>query len=256
MGFLFTLMLLGLGLMFLFIGTLWYFGRGARFMNGYNNLDAAKRARYDEPAFLRFNGIAALILAGVLGLCAFLSHVGLTWSFWFGLVALLSIAVVNVYSMRSKRFIKKDAPEEVDKNDPRYIRTRKLKLIASILTFVVIVAPIIWLMFEGSRPINARVTNDELRIRGFYGLTVQLDDILEIALDERSMNQIGTGGGRRGHGSPNNLRGRFNAGQLIVQAPDYGPTIRIERRGDTTLFISKNDATDTRNLYNDLTNAR
>jgi len=251
----FTIVLLVLAGIFAALGGLWFFGKGGGLMNGYNSMDRERKARIDEKAFLRFNGIVALIVAGIVAICALLNHIGQTWAFTVAIVSVLVMVGINVLTMRSKRFIKKDAPEVVDKDDPKKKRERKAKLILSAVVIFVVGISIGWLMLEGVRPINASVSGDELRIRGFYGMTIELSDIVEIELDERAITAIGTGGRRAGHGTNNNLRGRFGAGQMLIQNPEEGPTIRIDRRNDTAVFISHQNPTDTRALYQQIRSA-
>ncbi|MCL2169037.1 MAG: DUF3784 domain-containing protein [Defluviitaleaceae bacterium] len=250
----FTWILVGLAGLLAVMGGLWFIGRGAWLMNGYNSMDKEKKERIDEKKFLRFNGQVTLVAALMTGVFALLNHFGVTWAFGFGMSGVIVMAGVNIYSMRSKRFLKSDAPE-LAPDSPKKAKERKAKLVMAVIATVVLAIPLGWIMIEGTRPIRATVTASELQIRGFYGRTVALDDILEVHLYEQSMLDIGTGGRRAGHSSPNNLRGSFRAGHLIVQGPDEGPTIRIERRGDTTIFISKANASDTRSLYNQLINA-
>jgi len=170
-------------------------------------------------------------------------------------VALLGMVSANIYSMRSKKFIKKDAPDDTSASDPKKIRERKIKLIAGIVFTLVIAIPVGWLVMEGVRPINVSLSDTELRVRGIYGTAVAIEDILELTLEPYSMAEIGTGGRRMGHATTNNLRGSFGVGQLLITNPDEGPTIRIERRGDNALFISLADAADTIVLYEDIRRA-
>jgi len=255
MTFMFTAIMAGLSFLLLIIGALWFFGKGGGLMNGYNNMDKERKARYDEKALLRFNGAVMLIVAAVVAVCALLNHMGMSWAFTVGIVSVLVMAAVNVFSLRSKRFIKKDAPEELDKNDPKVVRARKAKLIVSIAAVLVLGLPLGWIMLEGTRPINATVTDSELRVRGLYGLTIGFDEIHTLYLDERAVEEIGTGRRRMGHGTQNNLRGSFANGQMLIQNPSEGPTIHIVRIGDVDVFISMRYADETRDLYQQLRDA-
>jgi hypothetical protein len=257
MNLFYTILLGGISFLFLICGFLWTAGKGGFLMRGWNTKSKEDKERYDERAFLRFNG-RLVLAASILGtLAAILVLLGHTWAFSIGLVVLIvPIVAGNFYSLRSKRFLKSDAPEvAVDLDDPKKVRERKTRTIVSIVGIAVIAIPMAWIIFEGMRPIDAGIDGDNFRVRGIYGLTVALDDILEVELDERSMAEIGSGGRRVGHGTATSWRGRFGAGHLLIQNPDEGPTIRIERRGESTIFISLADPALTEDLYYDIIGA-
>lgn len=246
MNIFFTITLAAISLLFALAGLLWFFGKGGGFMGGWNSKSDEEKARYDQKAFLRFNGLAALAAAALGAISALLVFIGIEWAFTAGLAAIIVVVLVpNFYSLRSKRFIKPDAPPDPATTDPKKAREKKAKGIIAIVAVLAVGIPLGWLMLEGVRPVNVSIEDGNLRIASIYGTTVALDDILEIVLDERAMADIGSGGRRMGHGTANNWRGNFGAGLLMVQNPSEGPTIRIERRSESAIFISFADPAET-----------
>ena len=249
----FTIVSLGITVLIAFIGLLLFFGKGGGLLAGYNTMDPAKKALIDEKALLRFNGKMMLILAAIIALSALLNQLGQTWAWMLFIPACFAIAVASIWSMRAKRFRKKDEDGkliEAAKPTEKQAKERKVKVIAGVILAVVITIPVLWLVMEGSRDVRVEIGSDSLTIRGFYGETIDFSNIDSVELLEESMHQIGSGGRRAGHGTTNNLRGRFGAGQLHIQNPNEGSTIRINRINDTAVFISLSTAQETEALYN------
>ena len=132
---------------------------------------------------------------------------------------------------------------------------KKYGLLFGVILTVATLGVVGWLMWEGTREIVVEIREDSLHIRSIYGTTINFDDILDIEILEQSMAAIGAGRRRAGHSTNNNWRGNFSEGLLLVQRPNEGPTIRINRRGDNPVFISKNDAAATRALYQEIADA-
>ncbi|MCL2350852.1 MAG: hypothetical protein FWC67_05165, partial [Defluviitaleaceae bacterium] len=132
---------------------------------------------------------------------------------------------------------------------------KKIQAIAIVVFGIVPVVGVSIAIMAGTRPINVDINDDNLRVRGMYGITLHFDDILSVELLEESMATLRPGTRRNGIGTSNTLRGHFHAGLLHVQNPAVGPTIRISRPGSGPLFISKNDAQDTRHLYESILNS-
>jgi len=254
----FTFLSAGIALLIAILGLLLFFGKGGGLLAGYNTMDPAKKALIDEKAFLRFNGKVMLILAAIIAVSALLNHLGQTWAWMLFIPGVFAIAIANIWSMRTKRFRLRDEDGnliEASKPTEKQARERKIKLIAGIILAVLITIPVLWLVMEGSRDIRVDVGNTSLTIRGFYGETIDFDQISSVELLEEAMANLNPGGRRAGHGTTNNWRGSFGAGQLHIQYPQEGPTIRINRINGTAVFISLAEASQTRGLYNEIQNA-
>jgi hypothetical protein len=131
--------------------------------------------------------------------------------------------------------------------------TKKKFTFGSLIFTAVILVGVGILLYLGGREPSVTIENDTtLRISGMYGTRVPLDEITNVSILNQSMRDIGAGARTNGfNGSM--WRGRFEAGLLFVR-PDASPTLRIERVGNSPIFISFSDGQDTFNLYNDLTN--
>ena len=91
------------------LGALFYSGRGAFLIAGYNTMSKAKKARYDKAALCRFMGKLMFLLAAcqvVMGLGA--AWAGM-WLYWLGIALFLVSALGGViYANTGRRFLKKE----------------------------------------------------------------------------------------------------------------------------------------------------
>jgi|GEM_PF-1796153 len=240
------------------IGLIWFIGKGGNIMNWYGSMEPAIKATFDEKAFLRFNGKAMLILAGVLAVSTILVYFGHFWTMWVVVFASFVLGAANIFSLKSKHFRLKDSdgkPIEPEKSDdPKVAKRKKAQLIVAGVVSALVLIVVGWLMIEGSRDVRVNFEQNSMTIRGLYGETINHSEIHSVELLPQSITEFGTGGRRMGHGTQNNLRGRFGAGQLHIQNPDEGPTIRINRINATPIFISLATTEATVTLYNDIQN--
>ena len=89
------------------LGALFYSGRGAFLIAGYNTMSKAKKARYDKAALCRFMGKIMFALAGCQGIMALGILVVGMWLFWVGIAAFLAVAFWTViYANTGNRFRK------------------------------------------------------------------------------------------------------------------------------------------------------
>lgn len=95
------------------------------------------------------------------------------------------------------------------------------------------------------------VTNTNLEISGFPGLSVPLNEITNITLLPQSMREIGPGNRIRGNALSNNWSGQWTAGTLFTN-PDGNPTLKIERVTGSNIFISFEDGNKTTEIYENL----
>ena len=95
--------------LFVLLGALFFRGKGAFLIAGYNTASAAEKARYDEKALCRFMGKLMLLLAAcqvVMGLGA--AWAGM-WLYYLGIALFLVSAVGGViYANTGRRFLKKE----------------------------------------------------------------------------------------------------------------------------------------------------
>ncbi|MCL2854402.1 MAG: DUF3784 domain-containing protein [Defluviitaleaceae bacterium] len=240
-----TILMAAIAVLFAIIGVIWMRGGGIKIMW----MSEERQAKIDQKTYLHFNGMVILVTAGICAISALFTHFGFSWGYLPGFFALLVFVGATVWSSISKSFRIKDEDGKALTDKPA---KRKKALILIGIFVLVTMLPAGWLFFEGTRPIRANFSDNSLSFAGLYGITVQFSEIAEVHLYQYSMEDIGTGIRRMGHGTPNNLRGRFAAGHLIVQSPDQGPTIRISRRTAGPLYISLSTPEATQNLYENI----
>jgi len=239
----------GIAILFAIIGSIWLRGKGIKMMSLWNAMSDKKKEKIDQKAFLRFNAFVILAAAAVNALSALFVFMGFSWGYLPGILAILLLVVLAVYATFAKTFRIKDEDGEPLTDDP----TKRKKTLILIGVFIIVtMLPMGWLFFEGTRPIRADFAPSSVSFSGLYGISVPFDEITEVYLYDKSMNDIGAGIRRMGHGTPSNLRGRFDAGHLLVQNPDEGPTIRISRRTAGPLYISLRTSQATETLYRDI----
>ena len=130
----------------------------------------------------------------------------------------------------------------------------KAKLLIALVS-IAFTAAITLIVLLGFVTPTITVGNTDLHISGIYGTTVELADITSVTLIEQSVRQIGVGMRLGGHSTPNTLMGNFSLGLVLAQQANHGPSIRIDVRGDRSIFISRADAADTRAIYQEISNA-
>ena len=144
--------------------------------------------------------------------------------------------------------------EGFDVNLPPAKMSGKAKLLIALVS-IAFTAGITLIVVLGFITPSITVGDSDLRISGMYGTTVRLADIEGVVLLEQSARQIGMGARIGGHSTPNTLMGNFTAGLVMAQQAGEGPTIRIDVRGDRSIFISRAEAADTRTIYQEISNA-
>jgi len=235
----------GIAVLFAIIGSIWLRGKGF----GMFNMPEKMRNKIDQKPFLRFNALNILVASVINALSAIFIFAGFSWGYLPGVLSIFILAALAIYSILTKSFRLKGEDGEPLADDPA---KRKKTLILIGVFVAVTMLPIVWLFFEGTRPIRADFAPSSVSFSGLYGISVPFDEITEVYLYDKSMIDIGAGIRRMGHGTPNNLRGRFDAGHLLVQNPDEGPTIRISRRTAGPLYISLRTPQATEVLYRDM----
>lgn len=243
----------GIAVLFTIIGLIWFKGKGIKMVSFWRVMSDKRKETIDQKAFLRFNACIILIAAGANASSAFFGLLGSSFGYLPGVLSIGILAVLSSYSTFAKRFrLKDDNGEPLDHHQDSKKQKKNLIFIGVLLAIITL--PVVWLSLEGIRPIRAEFSPGWVNFSsGLYGIAVPFNEITEVYLYQMSMNDIGTGRRHMGHGTPNNLRGRFDAGHLLVQNPDEGPTIRISRRTAGPLYISLRTPQATDLLYYDIT---
>ena len=239
-----------LAFFFVIVGLLFSKGKGGFLLAGWNTMSKEKKAQYDEKALLRFLSNFMFLLAvfwAAAGLLYLMGHYGAGTV--LSLVSMVPLLFAVFYVNKSKRFRREDDAPAYDPNDPKELKKRKIRAILMLVILLGTIIPVGWLMWEGQRPVSVNVRADSLVIRGLYGTTLDFDRIADVERLTQPMSFIGAGRRRAGHATSNSWRGNFAEGQMHIQNPNEGPTIRITPIGDRPIFISKSNPNDTEALF-------
>ena len=231
-------------------------GRGASLLAGYNTMSYDERARYDEKAMCRFAG--RLLIGICFGMLLFPIgiHFEAMWMTLLGIAVIVlgSVGAV-VYMNTGNRFKRKDGGEvKLINLKTTSKHNRPVMIISTVFSVIVLVVVGIMLIY-GGRDTEVYVT-DNVVINAMYGLSIEFSDITDVALIDKSMNEIGAGRRTNGASVGGALKGHFksetNGDMLLFVEAGSSPTIRIERNDEKTVYISFKIGADTEQLYNSL----
>ena len=232
----------------LVFGLLLLQGKGGSMLSGWNTMNPQKKATFNQPAYLRFQGVLLLVLA--LSFAA--SSVGMYFNMSILSLAPLAGAVVvvlgSVYSHYSRRF----RLGGVKIPEPPISKGKKIFIaVQAVFVTLILTGVVIMFIFGLSAP-NVNISDDSIRITGLYGVTVELSDIEGITLLEQNIAEIRPGMRTNGFAAGNVLRGNFVLGRLFIMDSQTGPVIRIDRSSGAPIFIGFANSDTTRQVYQEL----
>ena len=98
---------LGVDLLFIILGILFFCGKGSFLIAGYNTANKAERAKYDEKALCRAMGWLMIALA----VCWFIIALNLLLEnivfLWIGLPLFFAVCIVGIVYMNTSKKIKR-----------------------------------------------------------------------------------------------------------------------------------------------------
>ena len=101
------LIFLGIDLLFVFLGVLFFCGKGAALIAGYNTASPHEKARYDEKALCRAMGWLMMALA----VCWFIIALNLLLEnmvfLWIGLPLFFAVCIIGIVYMNTSKKIKR-----------------------------------------------------------------------------------------------------------------------------------------------------
>lgn len=129
-----------------------------------------------------------------------------------------------------------------------------------VLITVIALAGVAVMLVYGEQEPNVMISNDSIRIKGMYGLSITFSEVADIQLIDKSMKEIGVGRRTNGYGGfMDTLKGNFKSEALgetlLFVHANSSPTIKIERKGKKDIYISYEDTERAKMLYNDLMKA-
>ena len=210
----------------------------------------------DIPSYNRANGwmwtiyTIGMIMSGILSF----------FNIIIGAILLVVICVpgtivlIIAYNWIYKKYKNTSATCKIESSKTKTPKAVVIAIIASVGMVFVLVG----IMFcYGSKDPIVNIRDNDIQIKAMYGLNIDLSEIADISLIEKSMYDIGIGTRTNGYGGFGEaLKGNFESdiyGEtlLFVQAHS-SPTIKIDRIEKKDIFISFSNSEKTKQLYSEL----
>ena len=232
-------------------------GKGAFLIAGYNTMSSKNKAAYDEKALCKAVGWLLIVLSVLMLLFPLAMQFQAMWLFWVSFI-LFFLATIGfaIYANTGNRFRKNAPDEEAATNAERepMSRGKKLAVIIGIIITVQIFIGVGIMIFLGERDPVITAHNDSIQISALYGISIDKENIAEVALIEKSMRDIGVGTRTNGYSTTGQaLKGNFSSSthgqQLLFVYSSSSPTIQISRTNGVDIFISFRSSEKTREIY-------
>jgi len=217
----------------------------------------------DIPAYNRANALmwaiyaACMVLAGILSLFSVITGIILMVITIVPGILVLIVVYKSIYNRyRITSFTSTEIPNSSSNTSTKIHNTSKgsIKTAINLIATVIIFIGLVVMFYLGEKEPEVIINNDRIQIKGMYGLSIELSEIADISLVEKSMKELGIGRRTNGYGGfGDTLKGNFNSDalgetMLFVHA-NSSPTIKIERAGKKDIYISYNNAERTNQLY-------
>jgi|GEM_PF-218919 len=217
----------------------------------------------DIPAYNRANALmwaiyaACMVLAGILSLFSVITGIILMVITIVPGILVLIVVYKSIYNRyRITSFTSTEIPNSSSNTSTKIHNTSKgsIKTAINLIATVIIFIGLVVMFYLGEKEPEVIINNDRIQIKGMYGLSIDLSEIADISLVEKSMKELGIGRRTNGYGGfGDTLKGNFNSDalgetMLFVHA-NSSPTIKIERAGKKDIYISYNNAERTNQLY-------
>lgn len=138
----------------------------------------------------------------------------------------------------------------------RPIPARATQFIATMIILGIIAIPIGSICSYAEKDPVIVINEDSIQIKALYGVSIALPEISDISILGNSMSEIGTYNRMGGYGSTGVLRGHFKSSSLedVLLYVDQrsSPTIVIQRKDDSDVYISFHSAEKTNLTYQEI----
>jgi len=236
-------------------------GKGAFLIAGYNTMSSKERETYDEKALCKAVGWLLLLISVFSMFFPLSISLESTWLFWASFIPIMILPLgFVIYANTGNRFRK-----PVDPNAPPVVRKpmsrgKKVLIVIGIVLSAQLIIGIGVMIYMGERDPNVSIRDNNIHISALYGLDISFSDVTDITLDSRSMREIGIGSRYNGYATTGEaLKGHFSSAetgqQLLFVYSSSAPTIRIEQRAGTDIFISFRNSETTEATYRELSSA-
>jgi hypothetical protein len=211
----------------------------------------------DIPAYNRANGLMWAVYAASMALTGIIS----LFSVKIGTILLMLISVpgivvlILVYNRIYKKY--RITSLVVCKNNAKSSLPKAVKVIIILINAAIIIAVILMFYYSEKEP-EINIFDNHIQITGIYGLNIDLNEIYEISLIDKSMSDIGIGKRYNGYsGFGGTLKGNFKSGELgnklLFVESKSSPTIKIERIANKDVYISFSNSEKTKRMFSELT---
>ena len=227
-------------------------GKGSFMIAGYNSMSKREKEKYDQKKLCQFTGLLLIIIS----VCMIIMFIGIyfsiNWLTHFGVALIVVCSTGGAIFMNKSKRLKNDNKEVPE--DSIHSKAEKNKTILVVAISIVILVGIGVLFYHGTKEPVINIHQNKIEIKGMYGLSVDISEIRNISLIEKSMREIGIGMRINGFGGiGETLKGHFrseNTGEtlLFVQSNSV-PTIRIERNNGKDIYLSFRNSQVTLDLY-------
>lgn len=217
-------------------------GKGLMLLAGYNTMPIVERDRIDKKEMARAAGNLMYRVALFLALLGLTIYFKLSWGTVVLMIAIIADPIILSVRMSAKM--------------PKTATSR-----ASIIIVLTIAAAIFifmgGLLYYGEKEPAVRISDNQIRVAGMYGLSVDFSDITSISLIEKSMADLGEGRRINGYGGlGESLKGHFDSPELgsvlLFVKSGASPTLWIERDSQEDVYLSFKDGEKTKALYQEL----
>jgi hypothetical protein len=135
-------------------------------------------------------------------------------------------------------------------------KTSKIAIISTVVITIIVLIGLTIMLLSGTKDTLVIVEDNYIKIQTMFGVNVNLAEVSNITLIEKTMEDIGIGHRNNGFGGVGHAqKGHFSSEgrkyMLFVQSRST-PTIWIERPGKEDIYISLSDSGKTRALYSEL----
>lgn len=221
-------------------------GKWLMLLAGYNMMPTAEREKIDKKHLSKSAGNMLLRISVELTLLGIALYFNILWLGVASMIVLLADVFISTIAINRKITIS--------------LTARKFNKIGAIV-FIVLTSLIFTgvgvIIYNGEKEPAINITDNRIQIDSMYGVNINLSDISDVSLIEKSMSDIGTGQRTNGYGGiGQTLKGYFHSSErgnyMLFVKSNSSPTILIEQHNGKNIYISFNNSEKTGILYNQL----
>ncbi|EHQ89000.1 DUF3784 domain-containing protein [Desulfosporosinus youngiae] len=216
-------------------------GKGLMLLAGYNTMSKEERDLIDKRELSKAAGNLMFRAALALALLGLTIYFKLSWGTIILMVILIADPIILSVRMSAKM------PKTTSRGGII------VALVFTAVTFIFVGG----LLFYGEKEPVVKISDNQIRIAGMYGLSVDFSDISSISLIEKSVADLGAGRRTNGYGGfSESLKGHFDSPDLgkvlLFVKSGASPTLWIERESQEDIYLNFKDGEKTKALYQEL----